>query len=119
MFKQLLEDLLNHVDGAEAALVVDFDGLLIEQYSLSNDYHFEQLAADSSQLLKSSIAAAASLPDGSIKEIAIITNSLRVVFRILADSYFVALLLSESANLGKARFKLRKIQSDLEKELAM
>jgi hypothetical protein len=42
-----------------------------------------------------------------------------MILRLLTDSYFVMLLLSDSANLGLARFELRKSQFDLEKELAL
>lgn len=119
MFKQLLEGLLHSVDGAVGAFVVGLDGLLVESCGRSGDFNFEQLAADCSVLLKHSFAATASLPSRSLEELSLVTDNLRVVVRLLADSYFVVLLLSDTAHLGRARFELRKIHFELEKELAL
>lgn len=119
MFKQLLENLLDNVDGAVVGLVGGLDGLLVDHVSRQDGYSHEQMAADCTQLLKSAMQTAASLPAGSLQELSLSTRELRLVLRLLSESYFVALLLSESANLGRARFELRKMHFDLEKELAL
>lgn len=119
MFKQILEELINHTQGAFAALVVDLDGLLIDSCGRSEGCNFEQMAAHFSQLLKNSAEMTSSLQSSSLMEVSFVASDLRVVMRVLAGSYSVVLLLSEGANLGQARFELRKIQFDLEKELAV
>jgi predicted regulator of Ras-like GTPase activity (Roadblock/LC7/MglB family) len=119
VFKHLLENLLQRVAGSETAMVVGLDGLVVDSFTRHDNGNLEQLAADSSSLIKSGLATTASLSSAALQELTLITGGQRIIMRLLTDSYFVMLLLSDSANLGLARFELRKAQFDLEKELAL
>ena len=114
-----MEKLIGQIDGAVAVCVTGLDGLLIDHYSLDVQFDFEQLVADCSQLLKNGTTTTESLSFGPLREVSLVTERMRIVLRLLADSYFVALILSDNAHIGRARFRLRKIHLELERKLAL
>jgi predicted regulator of Ras-like GTPase activity (Roadblock/LC7/MglB family) len=83
-------------------LELDLDGLWVEYSSL-----FGQIQR-----------AAESMQGGQVKEVAIHTDRLTTLVRMINPEYFLALALAPDGNVGKGRFALRIIAPQLVPELA-
>ncbi|MEM6956782.1 MAG: hypothetical protein AAF411_06245 [Myxococcota bacterium] len=118
MFKETLQEVVDHTDGGVASLLMDFDGILLEKYVRESDFDVESVGIEFSVILKNIRNAAELLEAGDAKEVAIQAERLTTVIRLLNSEYFVAVALRPSGNLGKARFLLRtrggKLLADLE-----
>ena len=56
---------------------------------------------------------------GEIEEIMVTTKGKDVLLRMLAPEYYIAFVVNHEANLGKARYFLRKAAVKARKELAL
>jgi predicted regulator of Ras-like GTPase activity (Roadblock/LC7/MglB family) len=81
---------------------IDLEGLLVEFSSL-----FGQLQR-----------AAEVMSSGAVKEVAIHTEQLTTLVRMVNSEYFVALALLPDGNVGKGRFALRIIAPQMAPELS-
>ncbi len=109
MFAQMLEDAVGRVQGAEAALLMGFDGILVDMYSGRNDEDVESMGMEFSVVLKEVRKAAELINAGNAGEMTLKTDKMAAVLRVVNDEYFVAMTLGPEGNVGKARFILRTI----------
>ncbi|MBI4482741.1 MAG: hypothetical protein HY652_07615 [Acidobacteria bacterium] len=119
MFRSRLEQILEKVDGACAAMIVGADGIVLEKAGAAEQAEelFSELgAAELTQLLKSSQRTLGQLDAGAVQEQTILTDHFCVILRALSHHYFVALVLSAEGNYGRARYELRKAQLALQEE---
>ena len=108
MFKEILQDLVDRTDGGVAGLLMASDGIAIDQYSSDDGgFDIESVGMEYSVVLKGMQRAAEMLDAGETQEVAVKTERLTTVVRMLTDEYFVALALEPGGNVGKARFLLR------------
>ncbi len=116
MFKGALEDVVTHVGGGLAALLMGFDGISVEQYS-PEGYDIETLGMEFSVVLNDARKATLALDAGQTNEVAFRAEKVTTIVRILNDEYFLALALKPGGNLGKGRYLLRLAAPRLLKEL--
>ena len=119
MFREILQEVVDNTDGGVAGLLMGFDGIPVDQYVREEaGVDVESVGMEYSVILKSIRQASEMLDAGSAHEIAIKSERVQTVIRLLNDEYFVAVTLKPSGNLGKARFMLRtrslKLLADLE-----
>lgn len=107
MFKAGLEKLIDGCEGAFAAVVMGFDGVLVDSVSIVKTMDMAAVSGEFSFVLTQIMKAADILEVGGLIEAVIRTEELTYIVRILSDEYFVALALQPSGNTGKARFVLR------------
>jgi len=119
MFTDALRDLVEGTEGALASLLMDFQGVPVEQYAKdSSPFNIEVVGAEFSVIVKSVQRAIDSLEAGGTKELAVQADKVTTLIRVLNNEYFVALALGPDANLGKGRFMLRVAAPKLLEELA-
>jgi predicted regulator of Ras-like GTPase activity (Roadblock/LC7/MglB family) len=118
MFDESLEKIVKDVQGARAAVVMGFDGILVDMFGESEDMDVESMGMEFSVLLKEVRKAAELLDAGSADEMTIRTDKLLAVLRAVNDDYFVAMALSPGGNIGKARYMLRVTVPLLHNELS-
>lgn len=111
MFQAMLREVVEGTDGAIAGLLMGFDGITVDSYtrdegSLGSD-GLEALGSEYSQILGQIRQAAVALELGEAREVAVSAENMTTVIRLLNDSYFIALALAPSGNLGKGRYLLR------------
>ncbi len=106
MFKQALQDVVDHVEGGLGALLMGFDGIAVDHYA-PEGYDVETLGMELSVVLNDARKAALSLDAGRTDEVAFKAEKLTTVVRILNEEYFMVVALKPEGNLGKARFLLR------------
>lgn len=118
MFAKTLKQLVDKVDGAHGAAVLNGDGLVIEAV----DARGEAIEADATlpeygiivrQLAE--IGGAAGM--GEVGEFTVEGADRVTVLRRLTDKYVAALAVPADAVIGKARFYLRVAAPDLAREL--
>jgi predicted regulator of Ras-like GTPase activity (Roadblock/LC7/MglB family) len=116
MFTEILREAVENVEGAVGAMIIDSDGLTVEDYLLDSPVDSQSLGAEYSTLLRSVERASESLGLGTTEEISVISEGCIVLARRINREYFIALIMKPEANFGKGRFILRKAVPKLEKE---
>ena len=111
MFQAMLREVVEGTDGAIAGLLMGFDGITVDSYTrdqgtLGSD-GLEALGSEYSQILGQIKQAALALELGEAREVAVSAENMTTVIRLLNESYFIALAMSPTGNLGKGRYLLR------------
>ena len=119
MFREVLQEVVDGTEGGLAGLLMDADGIAIDQYTRNaTDFDVESVGMEYSVVLKSIINAAQMLETGSANEVAVTSDRLTTLIRLIGEQYFVAVTLAPGGNLGKARFLLRTRAETLAQELS-
>jgi predicted regulator of Ras-like GTPase activity (Roadblock/LC7/MglB family) len=118
MFQEVLREVVENTEGGVATLLMDFEGIAVDSYSRPNAViDINTIGAELSVVLKSIRRAGEMLEAGETSEIAIQTDKVTTLIRLVNDSYFVAFSLEPGANIGKARYMLRTRAPVLLKDL--
>ncbi|MBU1241137.1 roadblock/LC7 domain-containing protein [Myxococcota bacterium] len=108
MFREHLKKLVDNVDGAKAALLMEFDGIEVDHYQKESS-NIQTLGTEFSQLMTHARRTAQILDVGGLEEMMVKTDDLILVFRIVNEDYFLTVALDSTGNFGKARFIARLI----------
>lgn len=95
------------------------DGISIEKRLPDASVNIESLAAEYTSALRSSSSTAQDIGLGPLEEMVVTTDNHVVAIRMITPEYFLFILLRKDANLGRARFELKKARYALAKELAV
>jgi predicted regulator of Ras-like GTPase activity (Roadblock/LC7/MglB family) len=119
-FKQHLEAVCSQVEGSVACSIMGFNGLPVDSHRVSEPagMDLDGLWVEYSSLIGQIQRAAESMQGGAVKEVAIHTDKLTTVARLINPEYFLVLALSPEGNVGKGRFALRIIAPQLAPELS-
>lgn len=119
MFVEALRELVDGTEGALASLLMDFQGVPVEQYAKDpSPFDIEVVGAEFSVIVKSVQRAITSLEAGGTREVSVQADKVTTLIRVLNDEYFIALALGPGANLGKGRYMLRVAAPRILEELA-
>ena len=119
MFQAVLKEVVENTEGGLATLLMDFEGIAVDSYSKPGaPFDITTIGAEFSVVLKSIQRAAEMLEAGAMGEVAIQSEKVTTLIRVINESYFVAFSMSPDANLGKARYLLRVKAPLLLKELS-
>jgi len=104
-FKTFLSNLVKSCNGLYGATIMGFDGITLSKYfskelPLSPDV-FEALIADYSPLVKGFHEKSYNLDLGKTKNITATMNNVSILFKVLNNNYFLAVISSQNAYLGK------------------
>ena len=117
MFGERLKTAVGTVSGGEAAILMGFDGIPVDSYGIDEQLDIETFGMEFSVVLKEVRKAAELLETGMAMEMTVSTERLCTVLRVVSDDYFVAMALSPTGNIGKARYVLRMLAPDFKSEL--
>ena len=115
-----LKDLLNiflKTEGTQVALVVDWDGFVIEGVSQEGDTSMDAIGAVISTSLGSTQVIGRELQVGRVHLAMLEFEKGTVLVRVLGESGILALLVDPTSNLGLPRLQIRKMAPDLEAAL--
>jgi len=108
MFKEELRSIVDGSDGGIAGLVMDSSGIALESYSKDGaQFDIDLIGVEFSVVINSVKRATESLDAGGAREVAVNTEKMTTIVRMLNDSYFLALTMRPDGNLGKARYLMR------------
>jgi predicted regulator of Ras-like GTPase activity (Roadblock/LC7/MglB family) len=117
-FREHLEEVCRNVDGAVACSLMGVDGIEVDTHVQdSGPLDVKSLLVEYSGLLRSAREAAAAHEAGGVDEMAISTEKLQAVARIVSPEYFMVVALTPEGNIGKARYLLRVTAPKLKAEL--
>jgi predicted regulator of Ras-like GTPase activity (Roadblock/LC7/MglB family) len=113
-----LRDLVEHVPGAQAAVLVDEDGLTVDSYRDPDaDVDSESLSAECNTVVARARDAAQRLEFGTVGEMAMSTEQVHLLCCFVRGGYYLILVLDRSAIVGKGRFYLQRVAFMLRSEL--
>jgi predicted regulator of Ras-like GTPase activity (Roadblock/LC7/MglB family) len=116
MFAVTLKDIANKLDDLECIMLVGTDGLPIEKVVRKETLNVELLVAEFTTILRNTAQTAAEVEAGPLDEMILLTQRVVVLLKAITTEYFLMIILSEGANIGRARFELKKAKYILEKE---
>jgi predicted regulator of Ras-like GTPase activity (Roadblock/LC7/MglB family) len=118
MFKDDLRAIVEGLDGGIASLLMDSSGIALESYSKDDaPFDINMIGIEFSVVVNSIKRATEMLEAGVAREVAVNTEKMTTVIRMLSEEYFLTFTLSPEGNLGKARYLMRtaapKLLADL------
>jgi len=117
-FREHLEEVCRSVDGAVACSLMGVDGIEVDTHVQDGgDLDLKSLLVEYSGVLRSAREAAEAHEAGGDEELAISTEKLQAVVRIVTPEYFMVVALTPGGNVGKARYLLRVTAPKLKAEL--
>jgi predicted regulator of Ras-like GTPase activity (Roadblock/LC7/MglB family) len=117
-FREHLEQVCRDVDGAVACSLMGVDGIEVDTHVVTDgEVDVKSLLVEYSGVLRQAREAAEAHAAGGVAEMAISTEKLQAVARLVSPEYFIVLALTPAGNLGKARFLLRVTAPKLKAEL--
>lgn len=119
MFQALLKEVVEQTEGGLATLVMDFEGIMLDSYAKPDaSMDINVVGAEFSVIIKQIQRAAEMLEAGETAEVAVCSEKLTTIIRVVNDTYFLAFSLKPDGNIGKARYMLRTRVPLLRKELS-
>jgi len=117
--KETLKNIVEHVDGGLAALIMAYDGISVEEVTIvQTDYDMQLLAVEYATVLKEIKRSIEVIKAGAMEEVSIATSRTKVAIRVINDELFAVLIMSRDGNFGKGRYLLRLRAADLAQELS-
>ena len=116
-FKPVLKELVSSVEGAEGAIFLEVDGEAVEWYAPDNGDRLRLRAAYVAVVLQGSRALATHLNVGSTKHLVLSYDGAKFIIEELGSGYFLALEVSASTNIAKARYRMQAAVSTLRREI--
>lgn len=108
-FREILQDMVERVDGSLGAVIMGYDGISIDEYIKTGvDLDVPILSIEYGTLLKEIKNTIDLLKTGDMEEIVISTGLSKVIIRPVTDDFFVVYVLKESGNFGMARYLIKK-----------
>jgi predicted regulator of Ras-like GTPase activity (Roadblock/LC7/MglB family) len=118
MFKDALKDIVEKTDGGLAGLLMDTSGIALETYAKSEaSFDINNVGVEFGVVLGAIKKAAEMLEAGTTQEVAINTDKLVTIIRLLGESYYLALTMKPDGNFGKGRYLMRTAAPKLLAEL--
>jgi predicted regulator of Ras-like GTPase activity (Roadblock/LC7/MglB family) len=118
MFQEHLKRLVESTEGGVAGLLMGFDGIAVDSYTQPGmGVDITTVGMEFSFILTQVRKAAEILEVGGVQEIAIRSEKLTILIRVVSTDYFIALAISPEGNLGKGRYLMRVVAPKLQTEL--
>jgi predicted regulator of Ras-like GTPase activity (Roadblock/LC7/MglB family) len=119
MFKEALRELVDRTDGGIAGLLMDSSGIALESYAKEGaPFDITTVGVEFSVVVGSIRRATEMLEAGEAHEVAVATDKMITLIRMLSDNYFLALAITPEGNFGKGRYLMRTAAPKLLAELA-
>jgi predicted regulator of Ras-like GTPase activity (Roadblock/LC7/MglB family) len=115
-FLEVLKETVEKVDGAVSAMIIDTDGISVQEYVREKLVDLTGLSAEASAMIKDINLAAENLGLGNAKEFSIISDRCGIIMRKIDTDYYLALVIKPEGNYGKGRFVLKTAVPKIEGE---
>jgi len=116
-YKEVLKAIAESVDGAIGIGLVGLDGMVIDQYSATDDFDVTMVGAEYSSVIKNAGKASQDFGLGPTTEILITTEQATMIMMMVGDNYFAVLAINQDGNLGRGRLEMKKHIPKIEKEM--
>ncbi len=118
MFKEHLRAIVDSNEDGIASLLMDSSGIALDSYSRDDaEFDINMVGVEFSVVVNSIKRATEMLEAGVAREVAVNTEKMTTIIRMLSDSYFLTFTIRPEGNLGRARFLMRTAAPKLLAEL--
>jgi predicted regulator of Ras-like GTPase activity (Roadblock/LC7/MglB family) len=107
--KSELEKIMSRTRECVGLFIMDKDGLVVERAEAKGDHDLEMAFVEMMQSFRSAIGMAASVGDGTVKELSILTDRHRYLFRRINDDYFLALAMTPNGYHGEGVWRMCQV----------
>ena len=117
-FTEILTDAANNVEGALAVGLIGVDGIGVETVVTNgHELDIEATEVEMAGLVGSVNRIAQTLEAGAIKDLIVEAEKQSYLITLLDQDYFLVVTLGPQANLGRARFEVKRISQRLRDSL--
>ncbi len=117
-FRAILQELVLSTGGATGAILTDWEGEAIEQYSLIDDeFGLKILGAHQNIILSRIRDIRHKMPSQSVRDVVITTDRQHLLLGAVGDEYALVMLLERGALVGRALVHAQRSVRLLEKEI--
>ena len=116
MFADRLQRIHDRLEDALAVSLVARDGIPVETCSEA-DLDVEAVAAELLTQVRAVANDQRELAIGPVRQFVVTTDKYSLLVGAITEEYFLLLILSDGASLGRARYELRRASLDFEDDL--
>lgn len=116
MFRQVLEQIRDRVDGTLAVSLIGLDGISIEAVN-GDSVPLDTMGAEFGGFIKSIRVANTELNTGDVLQFSLVTEKYIAFLSAVTHDYYVLLVMKPDGNFGRARFELSRARHVLRDEL--
>ena len=117
--RDLLNTIVQSVDGSLAAIIMAYDGIPIDEVVVEqSEFDMQLLSVEYATVLKEIKRAVDVIKMGDLEEVSISTARICVVVRVLNEDLFAALIMNRDGNIGKGRYMLKLRSFEVMRELS-
>ncbi len=116
-FNEKMKIAVDNIEGAIACIFSGLDGIGVANIIVKEKYDSAVLDVEMATMLRSFKKVAVNLDLEKVDELIFKAGDLIVFLKMVGEEYFLGIVLSNDANLGRARLEIRKIIPAFEKEL--
>lgn len=116
MFRDILNGILQRVEGALAISLIGLDGIAIESIN-PHQTPLDVIGAEFGGFIKSMRVSNTELNPGDVQQFSLVTDQYIIFLSAVTAEYFLLLVLKPSGNYGRARHELEKAKYLLRDEL--
>ncbi|MBI2412217.1 MAG: roadblock/LC7 domain-containing protein [Deltaproteobacteria bacterium] len=116
-FLEILKELVDNVKGGLAATVMGVDGIAIEQYIGESRLDVETVGVEYGKVIEEIRNASRLLNLGEVEEVLVATAGNDLLLRLVNHDYYIAFVAGPEANIGQARYLLKRAAAKTAKEL--
>lgn len=116
MFKDILRNIAEHVEGTLAVSLVGLDGIAVETVSYDS-VPLEAMGAEFGGFIKSVRVTNTELDTGEVLQFSLVTEKYIAFLSAVTSEYYVLLVLRPDGNYGRARYELARAKHLLRDEL--
>jgi len=120
-FIDALSNIAGRIEGCAAVVILGIDGIAIERHvhDLDPTFDIDVLATEFTAIVARAMKTAADTELGDLNEMVLAAEKMTLLLRPITSEYFLFLALNPGANLGRARYELRKAQLAMVVEFAI
>ncbi len=116
-FKTLLKELVESTPGASGAILTDWEGESVEQYSLTDEFELKLIGAHNGIILNRLKDIQQKLMPGDIIDIIVSTDSHNVIIGAIDHDYSLIMTLGKGVLVARALREFRRAAKSLKKEI--
>ncbi len=116
-FKRMLRELVESIPGASGAILADWEGEAVEQYSLFDEFEMKVIGAHKGIILGRLRKLHAGMALGDVEDLVITTGTQRHIVAPVGPDYVVVLTMVRTAVPALARRGVRSAVNLLNKEI--
>lgn len=116
-FKKILMELVEATEGASGAILTDWEGEAVEQYSLSDEFELKLIGAHKGIILNRMKEIQHRFLPGDVHEAVISTNTHHIIIGTIGEDYALVMTLHRNALVALAMHNFQRAIKSLKKEI--